>query len=63
LEEIVNIYSKMLGDVLPYASRNIIENHRILRNEKYRELRNMYPNIPSTIYMGFVKMLLKGFPL
>jgi hypothetical protein len=27
LEEIVNIYSRMLGDVLTHASRNIIENH------------------------------------
>ncbi len=26
LEEVVNIYSRMLGDVLPHASRNIIEN-------------------------------------
>jgi putative transposase len=52
LEEIVNIYSKMLGDVLFYASRNIIENHRILRSEKYQELRNIYPNIPSRYVHG-----------
>jgi hypothetical protein len=42
----------MLGDVLPHASRNIIENHRILRNEKYHELRNMYSNIPSHYVHG-----------
>jgi predicted metallo-beta-lactamase superfamily hydrolase len=37
LEEFANIYSKMLGDVLPHASKNIIENHHILRNDKYQE--------------------------
>jgi IS605 OrfB family transposase len=37
----------MLGDVLPHTSRNIIENCYRLKNGKYRELRNMYPNIPS----------------
>jgi hypothetical protein len=37
----------MLGDVLSYASRNIIENYYRLKNGKYRELRNIYPNIPS----------------
>jgi hypothetical protein len=63
LEEILNIYTKMLENVPPHASRNIIENHRILRNEKYHELRNIYPNIPSTIYMAYARMLLKGFPL
>ena len=47
LEEVVNIYSRMLGDVLPHASRNIIESYYRLKNEKYRELRNIYPNIPS----------------
>jgi hypothetical protein len=36
----------MLGDVLPHASRNIIKNYYRLKNGKYRELRNMYPNIP-----------------
>ncbi|MDT7887580.1 MAG: transposase [Desulfurococcales archaeon] len=46
MEEIVNIYSRMLGDVLPHASRNIIGNYYRLKNGKYRELRNMYPNIP-----------------
>jgi hypothetical protein len=29
----------MLGDVLPHASRNIIENYYRLKNGKYRELR------------------------
>jgi hypothetical protein len=52
LEEIVNIYTRMLENVLPHASRNIIENHRILRNEKYHELRNIYPNIPSHYIHG-----------
>jgi len=52
LEEILNIYSRMLGDVLPHASRNIIENYYRLKNEKYRELRNMYPNIPSHYIHG-----------
>jgi putative transposase len=47
LEEIVNIYSEVLENVLPHASRKIIENHYILRNGRYQELRNIYPNIPS----------------
>jgi hypothetical protein len=52
LEEVVNIYSRMLGDVLPHASRNIIENYYKLKNERYRELRNIYPNIPSHYIHG-----------
>jgi IS605 OrfB family transposase len=52
LEEILNIYSRMLGDVLPHASRNIIESYYRLKNEKYRELRSMYPNIPSHYIHG-----------
>jgi IS605 OrfB family transposase len=52
LEEILNIYGRMLGDVLPHASRNIIENYYRLKNEKYRELRNIYPNIPSHYIHG-----------
>jgi len=52
LEEILNIYSRMLGDVLPHASRNIIESYYRLKNEKYRELRNIYPNIPSHYIHG-----------
>jgi IS605 OrfB family transposase len=52
LEEILNIYSRMLGDVLSHASRNIIENYYRLKNEKYRELRSMYPNIPSHYIHG-----------
>jgi hypothetical protein len=47
LEEILNIYGRMLGDVLPHASRNIIENYYRLKNEKYRELGKIYPDIPS----------------
>jgi hypothetical protein len=42
----------MLGDVLPHASRNIIENCYRLENGKYRELRNIYPNIPSHYVHG-----------
>jgi len=52
LEEIVNIYSRMLGDVLPHASRNIIESCYRLKNGRYRELRNIYPNIPSHYMYG-----------
>ena len=52
LEEILNIYSRMLGDVLSHASRNIIENYYRLKNEKCRELRNIYPNIPSHYIHG-----------
>jgi hypothetical protein len=63
LEEILNIYGRMLGDVLPHASRNIIESCYRLKNEKYRELRNIYPDIPSHYIHGVVKMLLKGYPL
>jgi hypothetical protein len=42
----------MLGDVLPHASRNIIGNYYRLKNGKYQELRNMYPNIPSHYVHG-----------
>jgi hypothetical protein len=42
----------MLGDVLPHASRNIIENYYRLKNGKYRELRKVYPNIPSHYIHG-----------
>jgi putative transposase len=52
LEEILNIYGRMLGDVLPHASRNIIESYYRLKNEKYHELRNIYPNIPSHYIHG-----------
>gem|GEM_PF-28053 len=55
LEEILNIYGRMLGDVLPHASRNIIESYYRLKNEKYRELRNIYPNIPSHYIHGLCR--------
>jgi hypothetical protein len=42
----------MFGDVLPHASRNIIESYYRLKNEKYQELRNIYPNIPSHYIHG-----------
>jgi putative transposase len=38
--------------VLSYASRNVIENYYRLENERYRELRNIYPNIPSHYIHG-----------
>ncbi|MDT7889919.1 MAG: hypothetical protein RQ885_13225 [Desulfurococcales archaeon] len=42
----------MLGDVLPHASRNITENYYRLKSGKYRELRNIYPDIPSHYVHG-----------
>ena len=38
--------------MLSYASRNVIENYYRLENERYRELRNIYPNIPSHYIHG-----------
>jgi hypothetical protein len=52
LEEILNIYSRVLENVLPHASRNIIESYYRLKDEKYRELRNIYPDIPSHYIHG-----------
>jgi hypothetical protein len=43
---------KMLANVLLHTLRNIIKNHRILRSEKYQELKNVYPNIPSYLIHG-----------
>ena len=62
LEEIMNIYTKMHGDVLPHASRKIIENHRILRNEKYHEQGMYTPIFRPTIYMMFARMQPKEYP-
>jgi IS605 OrfB family transposase len=59
LEEILNIYGRMLGYVLPHASRNIIESYYRLKNEKYRELRNIYPNIPSHYIHGLCQDAVK----
>jgi hypothetical protein len=42
----------MLGDVLPHASRNIIESYYRHKDEKYYELRDIYPNIPSHYIHG-----------
>jgi IS605 OrfB family transposase len=42
----------MLENVLPHASRNIVESYYRLKDEKYRELRNIYPNIPSHYIHG-----------
>jgi hypothetical protein len=52
LEEILNVYGRMLGDVLPHASRNIIESYYRHKDEKYYELRDIYPNIPSHYIHG-----------
>jgi len=52
LEEIVNIYTRMLENALPHASRNIIENYYRLENGKYRELRSIYLDIPSHYVHG-----------
>jgi hypothetical protein len=41
-----------LKNVLPHASRNIIENYYRLKNGKYYELRNIYLNIPSHYIHG-----------
>ncbi|MDT7887730.1 MAG: hypothetical protein RQ885_01985 [Desulfurococcales archaeon] len=48
----MNIYSNMFKNVLPHASRNVIENYYRLKNERYRKLRNIYPNIPSHYIHG-----------
>ena len=48
----MNIYTRMLENVLSHASRNIIENYYRLKNGKYRELRKVYPNIPSHYIYG-----------
>jgi putative transposase len=45
----------MFGEVLPQASRNIIEGYYRLKNGKYRELRNIYPNIPSHYIHGLCR--------
>jgi hypothetical protein len=42
----------MLENMLTHASRNIIGNYYRLKNGKYQELRNMYPNIPSHYVHG-----------
>ncbi|MDT7895131.1 MAG: hypothetical protein RQ855_02920 [Desulfurococcales archaeon] len=63
LEEIVNIYSEVLENVLPHASRKIIENHCILRNGRYRVLRDIYPNIPSHYIHGVCQDATEGYPL
>jgi hypothetical protein len=52
LEEILNMYSRMLENVLSHAFRNIIESFYRLKNEKYHELRNIYPDIPSHYIHG-----------
>jgi hypothetical protein len=54
----------MLGDVLSHASRNIIESYYRLKNEKYYELRDIYPNIPSHYIHGLCQDAVKRvFPL
>jgi len=42
----------MFGDVIPYASKKIIESYYMLKNGRYRLLRDIYPNIPSHYIHG-----------
>ena len=42
----------MLVNVLPHASRNILESCYRLKNGRYRVLRDIYPNIPSHYIHG-----------
>jgi hypothetical protein len=63
LEEIVNIYSKMLENVLPHASSNIIESYYRLKNEKYHEQGISIPISHPTMLTEFVRMRQKGYPL
>ncbi|MDT7889928.1 MAG: hypothetical protein RQ885_13270, partial [Desulfurococcales archaeon] len=42
-------------DVLPHASRNIIESYYRLKDEKYYELRDIYLNIPSHYIHGLCR--------
>jgi hypothetical protein len=55
LEEILNIYDRIYGDVLPHASRKIIESYYRLKDEKYYELRDIYLNIPSHYIHGLFR--------
>jgi putative transposase len=55
LEEIVNVYSRMFGDVIPHASRNIVKSYYRLKNGRYRVLRDIYPNIPSHYIHGLCR--------
>ncbi len=52
VEEALNIYTRMLEITAPYASRNMIENHYRLKDEKYHELRRMYKHAPSHYVHG-----------
>jgi hypothetical protein len=63
LEEVANIYSKMLGDVLSYASRNIVGNYYRLKNGKYREPRISIPTYHPTMFTEYARVLLKWYPL
>jgi hypothetical protein len=49
----------MLGEVLTHASRNTNENYYRLKNGKYQELRNIYPNIPSHYIHGLCQDAVK----
>jgi putative transposase len=48
----VNIYGRMLWRCASQASRNVIENYYRLENMRHRELRNIYPSIPSHYIHG-----------
>jgi hypothetical protein len=45
----------MLGDVIPHASRKIIESYYRLKNGRYRVLRDIYLNIPSQYIHGLCR--------
>jgi hypothetical protein len=49
----------MFGDVIPYASKKIIESYYRLKDEKYYELRDIYPNIPSQYIHGLCRDAVK----
>ena len=45
--EIEDVYSKMLNELVDYASRELIKSHISLRKKKYNEYRKKYPYLPS----------------
>ena len=45
--ELEGMYRNMLEQLTLYASRNIIKSFTSLKTQKYRELRSIYPHLPS----------------
>ena len=45
--ELEGMYRNMLEQLVLYASRNVIRSFTKLKAQKYRELRSMYPHLPS----------------